>query len=159
MGNGAADPGLGHGGSWVGGLELPAQLPPPTPSKPGPTLPEALTDSSRSKTVPRASLPLPRDSPSFQGLRQLSLGILREGLQLRPCPSENSAAVPGLTYLIPLLAPWRGTQLQPYITRTVLLIAASLVNGTAQQGLFCCSFSRCWGLGPTSQGPGRGLTG
>lgn len=43
----------------IGGLELPAQLPPPTPSKPGLTLPEALTDSSRSKTAPRASFPQP----------------------------------------------------------------------------------------------------
>lgn len=59
----------------MGGLELPTQLPPPTPSKPGPILPEVLTDASKSKTAPRASLPPPRDSPSFQNLRQLSLGI------------------------------------------------------------------------------------
>lgn len=87
------------------------------------------------------------------------LGILREGLRLRPCPSENSAAVPQLTYLIPLLAPWRGTQLQPRVTRTVLFIATSPVNGTSQQGVFCCSSPRCWGPGPTSRGPGGRLKG
>lgn len=134
---GAADPGLGHGSSQGGGPRIPSPAACPTPPKPPRlTLLEALTDSSRSKTVSGASLPPTTTTLGLtpQGLRPLSLGALREGLRLGPC---LLAHLPH-----PAACLRTGTQLQPSVARTVLLVAASLVNGICQRGLICCSFPR-----------------
>lgn len=110
----------------------------------------ALTDSGARLPLGPACRPTPIwDSPPW-GLKQLSLGALREGLQLAPHPSKTSAAAPKLTYLILLLAPRRDSAVSQ-ATQDCPVGCSQPSKWYFPTRLSCSSFPRYWGLGCSEQ--------
>lgn len=117
-----------------------SELPPPVPPRPVLALLEALTDRLA------GAWDLCPQRP-----RQLSLGALREGLRL------GLGSPPSFC----CSAPPPGAPLRARVPRTAqdCPVDCSLVNGTSQRGLVCCSFPRCWGLSCSGWGSGSPLPG
>lgn len=132
-----------------GGLELRAQLPPPMPPKPGLTLQEQ--DSPEGQPPPTLGLTPPGSEAAVPGSLE---GEAAAGTR----PSVNSALTLGLPTSSCRSPPERDTA-AAQCTQDDLSIAASLVNGTPQRGLSCCSFPRCWGLSCNGWGSGPHLPG